>query len=474
MYSVPQNMCNKIFLINRSDLTGRIDPIYYASDLDKFTKKYIPVKLNKVVISFKSGIGAGKQDQAEGNEGIIQIRPTNISYEGSLKYDKNIYLPIDFKGEKLLKGDVLFNNTNSQELVGKTAILRDEKELFYSNHITRIRVDLEKIIPEYLWIILNSYQEHKIFYVLCTNWNNQSGVGLDTLKSLPIPLPPIDVQEKIVSIIQNAYQQKQAKEAQVQALLRSIDTYLINELGIILPEKNNSLKARMFIMPFSEIAGKRLDPYYFQQEFIEFFDELEKSKYPIKSIKEISLVITSGITPRSGGDDYVNPVEGIPFIRSGNIDINGNLDFDNLLYISPRIHNSAMKSSKLMKNDLMIAIVGATIGQVGIYKDIREANINQAIALVRLKEGYNYEYVKETIKSSVGQWNLNRLKRPVARANINLEELSTLRIPLPPLEKQNEIASHIQNIRDQAKVFQEEAEAILNQAKTKVDQMILG
>ena len=45
---------------------------------------------------------------------------------------------------------------------------------------------------------------------------------------------------------------------------------------------------------------------------------------------------------------------------------NKNIDFSNLQYITQSIHNTKMKSSKVMKNDVMIAIVGATIGQIGI------------------------------------------------------------------------------------------------------------
>ena len=125
-------------------------------------------------------------------------------------------------------------------------------------------------------------------------------------------------------------------------------------------------------------------------------------------------------------------------------------------------------------NDLLIAIVGATIEQVGIYLSNEEANINQAIALVRLKENYNIQFVKELIKSSIGQLSLNRLKRPVARANINLEEIGTIRIVLPPIDKQNEIASHILEVRQKAKALQEEGKAILEEAKRKIETMIIN
>lgn len=250
--------------------------------------------------------------------------------------------------------------------------------------------------------------------------------------------------------------------------------FLLNELGITLPEVKTDLQSRMFMVSRSEIET-RLDPYYSQNYFIEAFDLLYKGKYPIFSLNDISSLITSGITPKSGGDAYTEDKEdGIPFIRSGNIDINGELHFDDFLYLKPEVHKTIMKSSQVKKNDLMIAIVGATIGQVGVYLNEREANINQAIALVRLKSGHDIQYVKELIKSSIGQLSLNRLKRPVARANINLEEISTIKLPLPPITKQQEIANHISAIRQLAKSLQEEGNAILKNAKKEVERMIIG
>jgi type I restriction enzyme S subunit len=66
------------------------------------------------------------------------------------------------------------------------------------------------------------------------------------------------------------------------------------------------------------------------------------------------------------------------------------------------------------------------------------------------------------------------MKRPVARANINLDEIGTLPIPLPPLEKQYEIAEHIRTIRQKAKQLQQDGACILADAKIQVEQMILG
>lgn len=189
-----------------------------------------------------------------------------------------------------------------------------------------------------------------------------------------------------------------------------------------------------------EIKG-RIDPSFYRPEFKILEKAFIAGKYKIKIIKEIAEKISSGATPLAGGDAYTNSEEGIPFIRSGNINANKIIDFENLLYVKKEIHQKKLKSSQLKRGDVLIAIVGATIGQISLYDYDREANINQAIAMVRVKKEVNPEYVKEYLLSGIGQSQLNKIKRPVARANINLEEVGSIKIPLPPLPTQNKIVS---------------------------------
>ena len=99
-----------------------------------------------------------------------------------------------------------------------------------------------------------------------------------------------------------------------------------------------------------------------------------------------------------------------------------------------------MKSSKLQKQDVLIAIVGATIGKIGLYQEDREANINQAISAVRLQtDKILPEFLICYLLSNMGQTYLEYLKRPVARANINLQEIAEIQVPVIPIEKQKKI-----------------------------------
>ena len=196
---------------------------------------------------------------------------------------------------------------------------------------------------------------------------------------------------------------------------------------------------------YANEVENRIDPHFYRPEFIQFYQQLEKTKFEFKTIGEIAEKVTSGATPLSKGDAYTSKEEGIPFIRSGDINEDKNINFDEVIYIKKDIHNKKLKGSKLKRGDVLIAIVGATIGQVSIYDYDKEANINQAIALVRLNEGIKPEYVKAFMISTLGQKQLDRIKRPVARANINLDEIRGINIILPSLTIQNKIVSLMDN-----------------------------
>ncbi len=223
---------------------------------------------------------------------------------------------------------------------------------------------------------------------------------------------------------------------------------------------------------FHVLAGEiknRIDPHFYIPAFIQFYQQLEKSKFKIKTIDEVAEKVTSGATPLSKGDAYTSKEQGIPFIRSGDINEDKSINFEEALYIKDKIHNKQLKGSKLKKRDVLIAIVGATIGQISIYDYDKEANINQAIAIVRLKQEINSEYVKAFMISTLGQKQLDRIKRPVARANINLDEVRSIKIIFPSLAIQNKIVALVENSYKK----QKDKESKINEFLDSINQYII-
>jgi type I restriction enzyme S subunit len=471
-YQIPHNIdLNKIFLVNRSEIEGRLDPSIYRPQFKFISNKYKNVKLSEIAwIDPTCNFGKTKEVSFVPMDAIDSVNGT-IAYKGVKTVEET-------KGfTRFKEGDLLWAKITPCMQNAKSAIAKKLLNGYGcgSTEFFVIRAKDEKVVSqEYLLFLLRDEKVLKSAMNYFGGSAGQQRVSPLFLKTFNVPLPDINEQNRFCEFVRIAQKTKKQKEIQAEALLCSIDDYLLGELGLKLPEKEKqTLQDRIFIVNKSVIED-RLDPYYSQEYFRSAFEALESCKYPVVNLKEISKLITSGITPKSGGEAYTEDKSiGVPFVRSGNISIDGELNYDDLLYLKPEIHENVMGSSKLKKDDILIAIVGATIGQVGIYLSEGEANINQAIALVRLKEGYNVQFIKELIKSSIGQLSLNRLKRPVARANINLEEVSRIKVVLPPEEKQQEIIDHIMAIRQQAKALQEEGKAILEQAKREVEGMII-
>nr|WP_317198674.1 restriction endonuclease subunit S [uncultured Psychrobacter sp.] len=468
-YSLDSNADN-IFLINFSELKERFDPIYYTDVLTYLNKSsYEKFKLNALCYSFTSGFGAGGNDQTDEQNGIIQIRPTNLDNDGNLIFNRNIYVPNDNIGSKFIveNNDILFNNTNSQERVGKTAIAEDIGDNIYtfSNHITKFRVRENLVLPKYLFILLNLYQSRKIFYSICTNWNNQSGVGLDLLKKLIIPVPPKNKQQLVVDCYNKAYQAKQHKEQEAKSLLSSIDDYLLSELDIKLPEINNSLNERIFTVKFSDISNERIDPFFNNPSYIKFSEDLKNHS----KLSELIISITKGETPLWRGDNYVK--EGIPLLQVNNL---SNKGIDSNFKLIPTEVHSRMHRSKLFGGEVLYSMAG-TIGIAVLNNLQTEANINQAIAKIVVdEEAVNKLYLIEYLNSTLGKIQAKRYLTVSSQPNINFGQIKDIRVILPSKEKQVRIIEHILSIRKTAQQLEQEADDIMENSKSEVERLILG
>lgn len=186
------------------------------------------------------------------------------------------------------------------------------------------------------------------------------------------------------------------------------------------------------------MLGRRIDAFSNQPHFRNLFVRIRNVGHRVATFSELTDVIFSGVTPLAKGNAYVEPPNGVRFLRSGEITLAGSVTDESDVHISETTHNTTMKRSQLQYGDLLIAIVGATIGAAGIYDRYEPANINQAIAAVRLNDpSVIREYACWYLHSSLGQRLLEYFKRPVARANINLEEIGEipLLIPAPAMQR---------------------------------------
>lgn len=193
--------------------------------------------LDKDLVAMKSGFAYAKAKLA--SEGVPQLRPFNIGSDGEIDQSKTYYLPADYNERELSdyelrRGDLLFNNTSSLEVVGKSALVRTNMEVAFSNHITRLRiVDTARLIPEWLSLCLRRLWLEDFFKNIATPWIGQAGVNPKRLAKVNIPMPSVEIQREIsdrYSVSRTDARAAAALVAEVQTLLDSLDSALLAEL----------------------------------------------------------------------------------------------------------------------------------------------------------------------------------------------------------------------------------------------------
>ena len=162
------------------------------------------------------------------------------------------------------------------------------------------------------------------------------------------------------------------------------------------------------------------------------------SKWEMMKLGDISDVITKGTTPTSIGYHFEN--DGINFLKIESIREDGSFIKEKLQYISEEC-NEKLKRSILRENDILFSIAGALGRSAVVTTEILPANINQALAIIRIKQRMAIsQYVQYVLKSHFVFRQFQKQKQGVAQLNLSLKNISDIAIPLPPLEVQQKIA----------------------------------
>lgn len=129
------------------------------------------------------------------------LRMNNLTIDGHLDLNDLKYIDIsDDEIEKCVvrKGDVLFNRTNSIELVGKTALFDLLEDMVIAGYIIRVRLN-EKILPEVLVQYMNLEALKDILHSIAKGAVNQANINAQELQSIKVYIPDIKLQRKFVS-----------------------------------------------------------------------------------------------------------------------------------------------------------------------------------------------------------------------------------------------------------------------------------
>jgi type I restriction enzyme S subunit len=380
------------------------------------------VKFGDVIAESQSGFASGQRD----SNGIIQLRMNNVDTRGNLLWNEFIRVPANqaiIEKYRLKPGDIVFNNTNSTELVGKSALFSNHEEVIvYSNHFTRLRVKPDIADAGFVTHWLISQWRAKTFEKICNRWIGQSAVKTDKLFALEIPLPPLDEQRRIASRLNEQL-------AAVQSARKAAEEQLQ--------------------------AARRLRSAYLR----EAFTNDEAGRWKIEKLGDLSTQITDGphVTPK-----YQE--QGIPFITVRNI-VNRRIDLTNVRYISLEDHIEFCKRVKAEKGDILYTKDG-TLGIPCVVDTDLDFSFFVSVAVIKLmRDKLNPFFVAYALESPQVLAQVEELGAGMGLKHMVIKSIKALEIPVPSLADQERIASGIISKLDNATKITEMLESQLAEIK---------
>ena len=444
-YQVPQHINkDKIFIVNRSAIDNRLDAQYYSANLDLSGF----VKLSSVAIvkggkRIPKGYGYSNEQTPYHYLRVADMdSDTPVDVNSLMNISKEVFNILE--RYEIYEGELAISIAGT---IGKTSILKDipdGKRVILTENCAKILVKPNvELLSEYLKICLELpivKKQLDLNYIQTTI----PKLGLDKIVGIKLPpIPSIQKQREIVDYINAAYTQKQAKESDAQQLLDSIDGYLLKELGITIPNVDNELNNRIFFSSFSKIEGNRLDPIY----SLYLGKNASSTEYENTSLRSVAYIVKGNALSSSdieAGD--------IPVIAGGQT--------------SPYSHDQANYEG----NVITVSASGAYSGYIW-YHDYPIYATDCCVIYSKEELRYMTKYLFEVLK--LQQKSIYRLQTGAAQPHVYAADLQMLNIPIVSIDKQRDIVNHIADIRTKAKALQAEGKAILEDAKRKVEEMII-
>lgn len=360
--------------------------------------------LSQHIESFCSGIARGEKSR---NAGFMHLRMNNITDHGTVDLSSVWRIPASERETAacaLQPGDVLFNNTNSRALVGKSCVfdgVEGSEPVLFSNHITRIRTKTS-LSPRYLAFWINVLWQKGYFTDKCDVWVNQAAIRVEEqLFPLLIPMPPTPHDQAAIAA------ELEDRLGKVESMRRAAERQ---------HEAAHALRVSVIEQMFSRLENAK--------------------PVPLKHLIDLA-IDGPHVTPT-----YV--AEGVPFVTVLNI-CRRRLDFAGAKFITPADHANFSRRGKAEFGDILITKDG-TLGTPCLVDTAQEFSFFVSVALIKPKRDRILpRYLFYALDSRVVRDRIAERSMGAGLKHLVLQEIKALEIPfIEDKGQQQEVASRLQ------------------------------
>lgn len=354
-------------------------------------------------------------------------------------------------------GDIICSSSGT---IGKTAIIQEsDKPLMLNTSIIRFRPHDEALLsPGFLHLYLKS-QNFLRQALKASTGSAQVNFGPSHLRNFTFPLPPLAEQKRIVAKIEELFSELEAGEESLRVARRQLGVYRQSLLKQAFEGKltqkwrtQNPAKVESPAQLLARIQSARQSPtgpeatlrrsrkgaaeITLESRLVESLSRLPES-WQWTALGNLVHLITKGSSPKWQGFDYTDDTNGVLFVTSENVRT-GFLDLSRPKYLGLGF-NEIQPASVLHEGDVLLNIVGASIGRAAIFDRTTLANINQAVSVIRPTVYLDRAFLTYHLNSSRTYQLVTSKAVDVARANFSLADVNEIPVPLCSLPEQQEI-----------------------------------
>jgi type I restriction enzyme, S subunit len=348
------------------------------------------VPLADVIVETQYGTAAKATDIGRGQP---VLRMNNLTYDG--RFDTTNLKWVDLPASEteklaLRKGDLLFNRTNSRELVGKTGVWNGPDGFTFAGYLVRVRLREDCVLPGWVAAFLNSTEGKTTLFHMAKPSINMANIGATDLLRLKVPIAPLDHQRRAIALIDKADAiRRKRKEAiaLTEELLRSA---------------------------FLEMFG---DPV------------TNPRAWPVRSVTDLCASKQYGTAEKANTER-----RGLPVLRMNNITYAGDIDISDLKWVE--LSSRDKEKLDLQDGDVLFNRVNSheLVGKTAAWHG--EPGFTFAGYLIRLRtrgDAATGDYLSAAMNMQSMKRRLMAMAKPsINMANISGSDLDRILLPVPP------------------------------------------
>jgi type I restriction enzyme S subunit len=265
------------FAVHRGDARVRLDVSYSALGPmveERLARSRYPVV---TIATLEKRLQYGCSKRADVDPlGLPILRMSNMQPDGwdlrDLKYveltdkERDLWL--------LEEGDILFNRTNSKELVGKCEVFREPGEWVFASYLMRLTVDTQQASPDFVSAYLSSPGGRAQIERESRQIIGMTNINAEEIRTLRVPLPKPDIQTALLVKLNAARAARDVGLAAADLELNGLDAFILAELGVNLPPPHD--EAPFAISRASLRIGGKIFPNYYNPDRRQAVAELRR------------------------------------------------------------------------------------------------------------------------------------------------------------------------------------------------------